>query len=422
VTTYIGTGIDSVAFVTDSTGVFSLASGVPVVELQLPAQALLAGLVSDSDSFPAPSIAAIAGLATLLPALVADTDAVYAPSVLGQAALLPALVTDADAIYAPSSAAIGNLSPNLITDTDAVYGPAVRGVATLLPALVVDAETFYTQAIGGTLAAFLLPPLQVDSDSVFSPSVVAGSVTLSPAQVTDGDAIYVATVGIDRFLRPALVNDTEAVPGAYSIVAAAPGKDQKLHAARLFSDDVFFSPKFSICPLLVVDVDSIFAASTLPVYPIRPPFMASDDVIPSIAVSPSLPAAFLPSDDAIYRPGITLFLLPQLRTSDDAIPAADVGWKVFAQFVGDVEQIPSVFVQAYNKLLPATWFDEEHVDDYPFFVHGLTGGIPVPRPPNVLIGSVSNARRLTGSVSKRKQLTGSIVSSRRVLTGSLRQR
>ena len=53
----------------------SLVAGLPINEMTPPQAALLAGLVTDSDSFHAPAVSAAAAGQTLLPALHADADA-----------------------------------------------------------------------------------------------------------------------------------------------------------------------------------------------------------------------------------------------------------------------------------------------------------------------------------------------------------
>jgi hypothetical protein len=73
----------------------------------------------------------------------------------------------------------------------------------------------------------------------------------------------------------------------------------------------------------------------------------------------------------------------------------------------------------FNGLLPSFVDEDDEIDVYPFFVHGVTGGIPVPKPPGILTGTVNERRRLTGSVNQRPRLTGSLKRKGKVLTGSL---
>jgi len=134
-------------------------------------------------------------------------------------------------------------------------------------------------------------------------------------------------------------------------------------------------------------------------------------------------AAAVVDTETIYRPTLSLFLVPQVVADDEVIPAADVGWQVIAEFTDDSDTIFDVELLLYNELLPDVWRDEDTLETYPFFIQAIEGGIPVPPPLGILTGTVAHPRRLTGSMSRRPQLTGSITSStRRVLTGSLRHR
>lgn len=311
------------------------------------------------------------------------------------------LYTDPDGFYTHSVVAIGPsqaLLPGAIADADAVYGPSIGSdLQTLLPGLVADVEAFHAPTIVG----------------------VGATRTLLPALVADADAIYAPAAIQGRFLRPALITDAEAVYPAFDIDTAKPPKEQTLRPGRLNSDDVIFSPRFSLSPQLVVAADVIYAPILIWENPVRPPMLASDDAIPAAAISPKLPSSFIPADDAIYRPGISLFLVPVLLADDDAIPAADVGWQVIAEFVGNDDAVYAAQeVKSLNDLWPDIWLDEEHIDTYPFFVQSVTGGIPVPRPPGILTGSLGSKPRLTGSIARPPRLTGSIGNAtRRTGTG-----
>jgi hypothetical protein len=418
-TAFIVGGFD-VAIVTDRSGKTGIAPGVPIDDFTVVAAAVAAPLVTDSDSVYAP---ACLSTISLLPALYSDADAVYAPAVVpGAISLLPALVSDADAFYAATLAAGAvSLLPGLLAQDDVIYAPTVAaGAAALLPGLVSDADVIFAASTAGAAGATLLPALVAADDVIYAATVLAGSLTLTPSRITDADTIYAPVVGQDRVLRPALFVDPESVYPAFSIAAAQLPKTQTLKPPPKVQDpDIIYAARLSLSPQVVVDADVIFATITQAEYPLRPSLVASDDAV----FGPSLASLAQPGpvtdDDAIYGASITLFLAPQLVADADAIPAADVGWKVFAGVTNDVDVVYGIVVHTFNGLLPDIYEDEESIDTYPFYVHALTGGIPVPKPPGILTGSVNERRRLTGSVNQRPHLTGSVKRKGKVLTGSL---
>jgi hypothetical protein len=169
--------------------------------------------------------------------------------------------------------------------------------------------------------------------------------------------------------------------------------------------------------VLFNDADAIYASAIGA--SVKPALVPADDTIyPVPSVSAAKGSAFVPSDDAVYAFTTTRFLAPALVANDDAIPAADVGWHLFVNAATtDVDHVFAPFSQAWNYVLPDAWFDEEHLENYPFFVHGLEGGIPVPRPQG-LTGTVRPKIRLTGSFGRKVKLTGSF--GRKIkLTGSM---
>jgi hypothetical protein len=85
----------------------------------------------------------------------------------------------------------------------------------------------------------------------------------------------------------------------------------------------------------------------------------------------------------------------------------------------DADQLFGVQAHAFNEILADILVEDDHLNSYPFFVHGVEGGIPIPEKPH-LVGSIRPPPRvLTGSVKKQVRLTGS-VNKRRVLKGSVR--
>lgn len=275
-------GLDGATFVTGPDGKVTLVPGTPIVELGPPTQAILPNFVTDSDSVLAPVLSGF-----LLPAALADSDAVYAAGVTSTASVLPAPVTDADTIYAV---------PSITADAPG------HGRQTLRPDVASDTDVIYTAAVGRGVY---------------------------PAVFTDGDIIYAAS--LTRVILPATV--------------------------------------------------------------------PTDDVIPNFRT--------------------TLFAHPALVFDSDSVYAADVGWRLFAATVTDADVVYGVHVEAYSDLAPDILVEDDDISTYPFFVHGVTGGIPVPEKPH-LSGSLRPPLRvLTGSIKKTIRLTGSTKDTkRRVLTGS----
>jgi hypothetical protein len=221
-------------------------------------------------------------------------------------------------------------------------------------------------------------------------------------------------------LRPALFVDPEIVYPAFSIEAAQPPAQQTLHAPFVSDPDTIYAARLSLSPQLVVDADVIFATITQAEYPLLPSLVASDDVVFGPSLAPLVQPTLVVDADAVHGASITLFLLPQLVADADAIPAADVGWQVIAEFIADDDQFFDAAVHVFNGLLPGFVDEDDDISTYPFFVHGVSGGIPGPPPPvRVLTGSVNQRRRLTGSVNQRPHLIGTIKRKGRVLTGSL---
>jgi hypothetical protein len=255
----------------------------------------------------------------------------------------------------------------------------------LSPSLVVDNDGFYPLTVGSIATLYLLPA-QVAADDSFNPPALGPTVSLQPALVSDGDAYFVALLA----LRPALVSDSDAF---FASVVAANVPDRTL------------------APQLVIQLDSLFPTVVTPVklgkeQRLRPRRVDSDDDFFAVSTATG-PVA----------------VSPALYLDADAIPAADCGWHLYVNTIvidgvaGDVDGIYGP--QADTVVFPATYFDEETIDGYPFRVQSLTGGVPLP-PPAGLTGSLSQRRLLQGSLNRTVRLTGSTANSIR-LTGSLSQ-
>jgi hypothetical protein len=170
-------------------------------------------------------------------------------------------------------------------------------------------------------------------------------------------------------------------------------------------------------PGAIVDADTVMASAIGA--SLKPALVPSDDAIYAIpSISAAKGTALVVDADAVYSFVTTLFVKPSFVSSDDAIPAADVGWKVFAEITTDADAVFGPHAEAWAYVEPDVFEEQEHLENYPFFVHGVEGGVPVPQPEH-LTGSVSKLRVLTGSLKKPIRLTGSL-SQRRTLTGSLR--
>jgi hypothetical protein len=260
----------------------------------------------------------------------------------------------------------------------AVHVTGPDGTTSLVPGLpIID-----TTPLEAAVAAGFVD----DSDSVLAPAVAGGAVSLLPALHDDPETLYAAAV----------------VPGSVTLSAALFTDDDAIYAAT--SGDT----TQTVQAALVDDADAVYALTTSRF--LRPPMWTDVTFIHAPAIGatvlPVLQPATVASDDAVYAFTTTRFTQPALVPADDVIPASDVGWKVFAELTTDVDATYGSDAFAYNDVLPETWFDEENVEGYPFFVQGVTGGISTP-PRIGLTGSIRPQRRvLTGSVTRQIHLTG----------------
>ena len=169
------------SFVTDADSFFA-----PAISSQA---TLLPALVSDADTFYAP---AFSESALLLPSLFSDTDSIYAPVALQAQSLQAQLVLDADTVLTPSLA-VGPvaLAPALVTDTDVVFAASFGSVWTLAPVLVVDTDTIFAPAAFQPQS--LLPQLVADGDDIRSTDITYLPI-LRPAVFSDADRFYPASL------------------------------------------------------------------------------------------------------------------------------------------------------------------------------------------------------------------------------------
>lgn len=330
-------GIPNVAFVVGPDGRVTLAPGVPITTLGPPSQAVTAGLVTDSDVFPAPAVAA--GAVSLSPGLQGADDAILAPTAAaGAATLAPTLVDDSDTLQVPTLTAPG-------------------AVLSILPPLYSDVEALFRP-----LADLVTPPHNTQH--------------ARPGAIASDDAIYAASLVTGR-LSPALVPADDIIPATAA------------------------SASNTLRPALVPDADGIFVPGVANIrLGLQPSTVASDDAVPNLTV--------------------TLFLQPAFVANDDAIASADVGWKCFAGLVAEDDQFFDAGVSAYYEILPDVYEEQEHLENYEFRVHELSGGIPAPQGDH-LTGSVRPPLRvLKGNLKQKIHLTGSLTNQRRVLKGSMR--
>jgi hypothetical protein len=223
---------------------------------------------------------------------------------------------------------------------------------------------------------------------------------------------------VDSFFRP--VFDVQSPPqhGSTQHVRCGPVTDADIiYAASIVSG--------RLQPGLVADSDTIFAAATAASNTLRPALAPDSEAIyaPGVVnIRLGLGPATVPADDAVFAFTTTQIVQPSRVADADAIPAADVGWRLFANApVVDTDQVFDASLHFYNVIAADILVEDDVLDTYPFYVHRLEGGTPIAEPEHltgsvhpkspVLTGSLSNPRRvLTGSVGKtnRRMLTGSV--------------
>jgi hypothetical protein len=304
--------------------------------------------------------------------LAADT------SILTQA-LSAGLVADADAVYAPTASAIASVgAPAFQLNAFQSNAFQVALSVTLTASLFSDAEVFYAPLI----SRFVLPALVTDTDTITSSTIALSTQLLAPALLASDDAVYPAGTALGGFALPLLYVDGDILP-ATTVTAGA----------------------VSLAPVAIASDDTIASASVLPgAVSLQPMFLADSDTIPAAVVGSIVDA-----------------LSPILLVDQDDVPAANVGYRLYGQLLVDADLVLSPQAKTIAYLSPDVFMEEDVIDTYPFFIQAVTGGIPVPPPSGVLTGSISYPRRMTGTLDRRPRLTGSITRSTRVLTGSLKR-
>src|SRR5262249_46751176 len=146
-------------------------------------------------------------------------------------------------------------------------------------------------------------------------------------------------------------------------LVSPPGKTQRLRHQHGF----------------VTDSDTIYSPARL-TGRLQPGPVADSDAIASVTVDNrnTLRPALVSDADSVFAFRTTHILQPPVTASDDTVPAADGGWKLFVDApVTDADAAYGVF--RIDRTVPVdTWFDEETIDTYPFFLQRLEGGVPVP--------------------------------------------
>jgi hypothetical protein len=230
------------------------------------------------------------------------------------------------------------------------------------------------------------------------PALIADKL-LQPAAFSDADGFFFQSIASIGVLTPAPLADSDSIP------APSVGRSGQ--------------PVQHVRPGSVTDADSIFAAAIGA--SLKPALASDSDVIFAASATLTLKPALLAADDNTYAFTTTRFLQPQPVQDADSIPAADVGWRLFANApVFDADRFFDVAVHTFNGIFADILIEDDVIDTYPFFVHGVEGGIPTPEREH-LIGSIRPGNKvLTGSLGQRRVLTGSLSNAnRRVLTGSL---
>jgi hypothetical protein len=262
------------------------------------------------------------------------------------------------------------------------------------PAFVTDGSGKTTLVAGmahlgeADLAAALAASFVTDDDSFPAPAVLATQLLL-PALLADADTFPAPSIAnTSQVLLPALLND------AVAEVYAAEIDNPPGHGKRRFR------------PPLVSDSDSIKASAIGA--SVKPNAVPADDVVYAAAnISAARGPGFVASDDVVFSFVTTLFVQPNLMSDSDVVPAADVGWKVFAETTTDVDETYGARAEAWAYVVPDVYGDEESAATYPFRLQALTGGIPVPARAH-LTGSLSARRVLRGSITSTVRLKGSM--------------
>lgn len=179
-------------------------------------QALTPGLFTDSDTFPAVTVASVYGLT---PGLAGNTTTFFAPTVA-------------------AGGATQALTAGLLTNSQSFAAPTVgRGAVALTPALVIDADTFHVATVAP--GAVSLTPALFSGSPVFQSGTVAASYALTAGLAVNAASFPAVTIGASKALTASLVaNSTtfhSATTGAGSVAltAALLGNTQAFPAATV---------------------------------------------------------------------------------------------------------------------------------------------------------------------------------------------
>jgi hypothetical protein len=188
----------------------------------------------------------------------------------------------------------------------------------------------------------------------FVTGLVTGTVNLVP-----GFPIAALTVPQAAVL-PSFVTHTDSVLARIS-------DSDAIFAADI--DRISGKPTQRPKPVLVSDAETIFSR-------LGSSARGCDSIAAATAdTSNRLRPALVASDDAVYAFTSTRFTQPGLVSDSDAIPAADVGWRLFADApVTDVDASFGGHAEAWAHVLPEVYWDEESTDTYPFRVQAIGGG------------------------------------------------
>lgn len=128
------------------------------------------------------------------PAVVASTAQIFAPTLTtGEVTVSPALVASTAQVFAPTFDPGGvTISPELVASSAQVFAPSVGAVSTVEPDAVAATSEVFAPTVS---SVFTLEPATVASGAtVPAPTISVGAVTVSPALVGPGSAVFVPSM------------------------------------------------------------------------------------------------------------------------------------------------------------------------------------------------------------------------------------
>lgn len=191
-------------------------------------------------------------------------------------------------------------------------GPAAgAGSQTLLPSLVTDGDTFYAATVSRG-AVTLTPSLVTDSDTFYAPTVSRGAVTLAPSLVTDADTFYAPVVSNGGVtLAPPLVTDGDTfysatvARGAVTLTPALVTDADTFYAATVSQDGA----TQTLSPSLVTDADTFHAPTvTRGAVNLAPPLVTDADTFHAATITNGvvLRPGLLTDGDTFHAPTVTV--------------------------------------------------------------------------------------------------------------------